>query len=75
MPEAFHQVIVNHAGGLHERVTDGRSDKAEATLREVLAQGVRLRRASGHVFQAAPVVLAGAADDELPYVPLVRWGE
>jgi hypothetical protein len=31
-PEAAHRVIVDHAGGLHERVTDGRANERKAAL-------------------------------------------
>jgi hypothetical protein len=32
MPKTMHQVIVYHAGGLHEGVADGGSDKIEPPL-------------------------------------------
>jgi hypothetical protein len=37
IPEALGHVIVDHAGGLHERVADRRADEAEPTLLQVFA--------------------------------------
>jgi len=35
-----HQMIVDHAGGLHQRVADGRADELESALNQVAAHGV-----------------------------------
>ena len=43
--EATHEVIVDHARGLHVRVHDRRADELEAALLQVLAERIRLRRA------------------------------
>jgi hypothetical protein len=40
MPEAAHQMVVDHAGGLHVGVDDGATDKFEPALLEVFADGV-----------------------------------
>ncbi len=36
-------MVIDHADGLHEGVTDGGADEAEAALLEVLAEGIRFR--------------------------------
>jgi hypothetical protein len=38
--EAADEMIVNQAGGLHEGVTDGRTDETEAAFLQILAHGV-----------------------------------
>src|SRR6478735_5908686 len=45
-------VVVDHSGGLHERVHRGRADEAEAALAERLGRGIRLRRRGGHLGEA-----------------------
>lgn len=40
IPEAGDGVIVDHADGLHEGVTDGGADEAEAAFFQVFAHGV-----------------------------------
>ena len=47
MAEAADQVVVDHAGGLHEGVADGGADEAEGAALEVLVDGVRERGAGG----------------------------
>src|SRR5438067_177114 len=59
MPETTHQMVVDHAGGLHERVTDRRSYEGEAALPQVLAHRVRLFGARGNVLSAPPAILQG----------------
>lgn len=49
MPEALDKVIIHHAHGLHERVTDLTANKLEALLLQILAHGVR-RRGLGRNF-------------------------
>src|SRR5512135_673072 len=68
MPEASHEVIVHHAGGLHERVADGAADETKAAFLQVLAHGVGLRRRARNLLEAAPPVPGGLASDELPDV-------
>src|SRR6202022_1494998 len=50
-------VIVDHARGLHQRVTDGGAEEAEATLLQVLAQGVRFLCARGNFRVGFPFIL------------------
>ena len=57
VPEAARQVIVYHAGGLHEGIANGGADEREAALDQTLAHGVGLGRASRHVFHATPAIL------------------
>ena len=45
------RVIVDHAHRLHEGITDRRTDELEASAQEIAAQGVRLRRARGHLLE------------------------
>src|SRR5207244_10715884 len=54
---AFH-MIVHHAGRLHVRVADRGADELEATLLQVLGQGVRLQRRRPHGFSSHPIGVA-----------------
>jgi hypothetical protein len=45
MAVAARQMVIHHADGLHEGVTDGRTDESKAALLQVLAQGVGFRGA------------------------------
>src|SRR2546427_6609630 len=49
--EAGDEGVVHHPHSLHEGVTDGRPDKAEATLDERRAHRVRLTRPGGEIPQ------------------------
>src|SRR5438270_9253925 len=64
--EAREEVVVHHADGLHERVTDGRPDEAEPALDQGVAHGVGLTGARGQLAQAAAPVLLGYASHEGP---------
>src|ERR1041384_574013 len=68
MPGAGDEVIVHHTGRLHEGVANRRADEFEATFEEILAQGVRLGGARGHLLHRTPGVLDRLAADELPEV-------
>src|SRR4026208_1757235 len=59
-------MIVHHANGLHVGVAGRPADKRESTPEQVLAHGVRLRRARWHVFHRLEAVPLGRATDELP---------
>src|SRR6185369_224518 len=65
MPEAGHEVVVDHSGGLHEGVADGGADEGEAALLQLLAHLLRLRRLRRHL-GGAPAVLDGLAADQVP---------
>src|SRR5690348_5604252 len=64
--EAGDEMVVHHAHGLHEGVTDGRPHEAEAPLRERRAHRVRLAGAGGEIAQRAPVELLGLPTHEAP---------
>jgi hypothetical protein len=61
-------MIVDHADSLHERVANGRADESEASPAQVPAHLLRLRRRSGHLLGAPPVVLDPRPADEPPKV-------
>ena len=42
--EAAHEVIVDHADGLHERIAYRRADEFEPAAKQVFAHGLRLAR-------------------------------
>jgi hypothetical protein len=44
-------VVVHHADGLHEGVTDRRSNELEAAALQVFAHGVGFGRASRELFE------------------------
>src|SRR2546430_10213421 len=64
--EAGDEVVVHHPHSLHEGITDGRPDKAEATLDERRAHRVRLTRPGGEIPQGAPTVLLRRPTHEAP---------
>jgi hypothetical protein len=66
--EATDDVVVNHPGGLHVRVTDGRADKLEAARLQIFAHGVRVFGARWDLLAGFPVVDLGRAIGELPYI-------
>jgi len=65
-------VIVDHADGLHEGVTDGGTHEAEAAGFQVLAQRIRFRGACRKLARRRPMVLLRAAAYELPHVTVER---
>src|SRR3954471_24009287 len=67
-------MIVDHAGGLHVGVADGRAYEPEAPRLQVLAHRVGLRRARRNLADAAAPVDLRLAADELPDV-LVEGAE
>src|SRR5438034_5187301 len=64
--EAGDEVVVHHPHSLHEGITDGRPDKAEATLDERRAHRVRLTRPGGEIPQRASTVLLRRPTHEAP---------
>ena len=68
MPEARHQMIVDHADGLHMRVDDRAADEFEAALLEVFAQGVGFFGSGRQIFHARKTILDRQAADETPNV-------
>lgn len=66
MARAGRQVVVDHAGGLHEGVADGRADELEAGPAQRLAHRIRLRRFGRHFGQRRALVLDRRAIDKAP---------
>src|SRR2546430_14820886 len=64
--EARDEMVVHHADGLHERVTDGWPHEAEPALDQGVAHGVGFARARGQLAQATAPVLLGYASHEGP---------
>src|SRR5947199_9141773 len=64
--EAGDEVVVHHPHSLHEGITDGRLDKAEATVDERRAHRVRLTRPGGGSPRRAPTVLPRRPTPEAP---------
>src|SRR6266508_386333 len=56
MPMAFHQMVVDHAGGLHEGVDDGRPAELEAAARQLLRHRPR-HRGLGRNLRRRPVAV------------------
>ena len=59
-------MIVDHAGGLHERVADGRADEGKTSRAQVAAHGVRFGGVARQVFERFPRVARWFSVDELP---------
>src|SRR4051812_26068933 len=83
--EAVQIVIVDHADGLHERVTDRRADELETALREILTQRIGDRRARGDRLSAlspqrlavdkAPHVVVETSELALHFAESLRVGD
>src|SRR2546422_11626284 len=58
--EAGDEVVVHHAHRLHERIADGRSDEAEAALRQGVAHRVGFTGARREVAEGAAAILFGS---------------
>ena len=63
-------MIVHHARGLHEGVTDGRADKPETAFFQVAAHRIRLGRRRWNFADAAPLILERLAVHEPPDVTI-----
>src|SRR3569623_1004072 len=68
LAEAIGRMIVDHANGLHEGVADRRADELESEALQILAHGVRFRRARGNLVGSRPTVHERLAADKLPNV-------
>jgi len=66
--KADKQMIVDHANGLHEGVTDRRADKFESSFRKVSAHGVGFGRTGRHLFHAFELIANWLVVDEAPNV-------
>src|SRR5438046_643739 len=65
-------MIVDHSRCLHKCVANGRSDKPEAALLQVFAEGVGFGSFCRNTLVAFPAVLFGLPADEAPHVRFVR---
>ncbi len=61
-------MVVDHAGRLHQRVTDGRADEFESALNQIAAHRVRFGCARRHLSHSSPTILFRFAADETPKV-------
>src|SRR5256885_12179330 len=64
--EALDHVIIDHADGLHIRVTDRRTDEPKASLSKSPAHRIRLLRPCGDLSQRRPSVRLRSPADEPP---------
>src|SRR6185312_14984425 len=67
-------MVVHKPGCLHERIADGRPDKSESALFQILRKGVRFRSACGQAILRSPRISFWAAIDESPDI-LVKAAE
>jgi hypothetical protein len=72
VPEACHKMIVDHAGCLHERVTDRGADKFETAAHQIPAHRVGFFCPWRNFFQGLPMVMDGPPFGELPDVGIER---
>src|SRR5690348_7437908 len=70
MPKTPHEMIVDHAGRLHERITDRRAHESKTTFDQVFAHRVGLRSARGHILWTPAARLQWNAARETPYVAI-----
>jgi hypothetical protein len=63
-----HEVIVDHAHCLHQRVANGRAHELEASFFQMLAHGIGLDRESWDLPWVSPGIDDGLAANELPEV-------
>lgn len=66
MAETMHEMVVDHADGLHMGIHDGAAHKLESALLEVVTQRIRFRCCGGEIFQPAPSILNGPPVDKTP---------
>src|SRR5205814_4693359 len=63
-----HQVIVDHADRLHQRVADRGADEFESASQQIAAHRVGFGRACGQLRHGAPAILDWLAADKTPEV-------
>src|SRR5579884_571317 len=66
--QASHEVIIDHADGLHQCVTNRRADKFESASQQVAAHRVRFGCARRHIAHAPPAILDRLAANETPEI-------
>jgi len=74
MSEAIRDMVVYHAHGLHEGVTNCWPHELESPAPQVFAHGLGLRRTGGDIGQPGPGVLNGPSLHELPDI-MVKGSE
>src|SRR5437868_7816984 len=62
------EMIVHHSDSLHQRVTNGRTDKFKSAPREVEAHCIGFRCARRHLTHLAPPILLRLAADKTPKI-------
>ena len=72
MAEAIACMVIHHADGLHEGVTNGGADKAKTARFQILAHRVRFRGACRNFARGRPIIFLGAAAHKLPDVFIER---
>lgn len=72
MSKTAGEMIIDHAGRLHEGVADCRTDKLEAAFFEGLAHGIRFRGCGGNVLEGLPMVADRSSVNKLPDVGVER---
>jgi hypothetical protein len=63
-----HEMIVDHAGRLHQRVADRCADKLESTPHQIAAHRIRFRRPGGYLSHRPPTILLRFAADKTPKI-------
>src|SRR5260370_21447275 len=66
MAKAGHQMVVDHAGGLHEGIDDGRADEFESARGQFFRYLDRQRRRRRHAGRGLEVIDLRPAVDEIP---------
>ena len=66
--KAIARMIVDHANGLHERITNRRADEREAPAFQVSTYGIRNRCVAGNVAWRLPAVGDRSAVNECPNI-------
>lgn len=72
MTEAIGDVVVDHADGLHEGITNGGPHKIESPLFEIFAQSIGERRPGRNVRHGFSRVLNRDAIDKSPEIGIER---
>ena len=62
------EVIVHHAGCLHEGVADGGTDEFESAPQQVAAHGIGFGGARRHLRESSPAILLRLSADEVPEI-------
>lgn len=68
MAEAIDDMVIDHADGLHQSVTDDGPDEFKSPSAHIRAQGQRFRARVGYLAHVFPVVLYGLTADKGPEI-------